>query len=135
MKDPSAAIRKAVVDKVRALGYSCYDRIPDTQSFPFVWVTNQSVTPFNTQDQWGYECSIDCVVVTGWTKEQGGKLEADTMCNAINNAIVTRPANLTITGYYAPIVISDNIDSFEERTDTHIIYTKIARFKLTLYES
>ena len=135
MKDPSAPIRKAIVDQIRALGYACYDRIPDTQSYPFVWVTNHSVVANNTQDQWGYDCMIDCVVVTGWTKEEGGKLEADTMINAINTAIITRPPSLTITGYYAPVIRLDNIDSFEERTETHIIYTKILRLFLTVFES
>ena len=57
---------------------------------------------------------IDCVVVTGWTKEEGGKLEADTMINAINTAIITRPPSLTITGYYAPVIRLDNIDSYRD---------------------
>ena len=132
MKDPSAQVRKMIYDRIAHLGYAVYDRVPDNAPYPFVWLTNQSVRPNNTQDVFGYDCQIDVVIVTGFTGEDGGSLQADQIGDAINTYVLIRPAP-SVSEYTTPVFVLDNISSSTERTDTHILYIKTIRYTLTLF--
>jgi len=132
MKDPSAVVRKMIYDRIAHLGYAVYDRVPDNASYPFVWLTNQSVRSNNNQDEFGYDCQIDVVIVTGFTGEDGGSRQSDLISDAINTYLLVRPAP-TVSGYTTPVFVLDNISTSTERTDTHILYIKTLRYSLTLF--
>ncbi|MBK7215136.1 MAG: DUF3168 domain-containing protein [Bacteroidales bacterium] len=135
MKDPSAIVRKTLRDKIAFLGYTVYDRVPDNAPFPYVWLTNQSIRPNNNQDEFGYDCQIDVVVVTGFMGDDGGWLQADQISDAINTYCLSRPAP-SVSGYNAPVMVLDNISTSPiERTESHIIYSKTIRYSLTIFQN
>jgi len=129
MITPDSDIRKHL--QTLSVGATIYDRVPEKQTYPYVWVQDISVTDFTTADQNLWECELLLDVNTGFDGKQGGRKQADTISAAILTAFLdTRPIDIGSFNIVSAELIGTNY--IDEAAPPLFIVRKLIRLQLTV---
>jgi len=93
-KDPSSIYRKAYFDKLQNITIAgksipIYDVVPTDAKAPFIILSSTQLSPFNTNQSFGFEAEITLDVVTRF-QQGGGKKLSDDIGNAIFSKVYTK---------------------------------------------
>jgi hypothetical protein len=100
MKDPAYSIRKAYYDALNTLAYvnyapvPIYDNIPDNAYYPYIQISNISMTDSSTKDNFNSDCVVTLQIFTGTDGTSYSKKDADEISNSVMEKILDRTNRL-----------------------------------------
>ena len=121
MTSPDSELRKYLQTIATAIGYTISDRVPEVLAYPFVYLSDITVSEISIAGgtMWDVDVLVD--VVTGFDNNSGGRKQADTIGNSLLTALLDSPYK-DMGDYYISKGTLLNSNYLDENTgDTYII--------------
>lgn len=98
MKDVGYSLRKAYYDKLYTLVVEpntfqqvpVYDNVPDNASYPYIQISNVTVTDESTKTNFNSNCVVTVQVFTGTDGTNYSKYDADYISNQVMEKLMNR---------------------------------------------
>lgn len=98
MKDVGYSLRKAYYDKLYTLVVEpnlfqqvpVYDNIPDDAEYPYIQISNVTVTDESTKSNFNSNCVVTVQVFTGTAATSYGKYDVDYISNQVMERLMNR---------------------------------------------
>ena len=98
MKDVGYSLRKAYYDKLHTLivepnlfqHVPVYDNIPDNAEYPYIQISNVTVTDESTKSNFNSNCVVTVQVFTGTSATSYGKYDVDYISNQVMERLMNR---------------------------------------------
>lgn len=129
MTSPDAEIRTML--QTLSLGAPVYDRVPETQAYQYVHISDISNADMFTADQtiWDVELLLD--IVTNFDSIQGGRKGADTIGNEVLTALCDTPYRDLGTYVIAKTTLLSS-NYIDEQTESGFIVRKLMRLSMII---
>ena len=136
MKDPAYSIRKAYYDALNTLIYvnfanvPIYDNIPDSANYPYIQISNVSMTDESTKSNFNSNCVVTIQIFTGTDGTSYSKKDADEISSSVMEKVLSRSVRLN-GGVDFKIVtaILENATYLETQYDGFFEIRKIIRIR------
>lgn len=136
MKDPAYAIRKAYYDALNTLIYvnfanvPIYDNIPDTANYPYIQISNVSMTDESTKSNFNSNCVVTIQIFTGTDGTSYSKKDVDSISNQVLEKLLDRGARLDGGSDFEIVTaILENATYLETQYDGFYEVRKIIRIR------
>lgn len=96
MKDVGYSLRKAYYSKLNgavslnASNVPVYDNVPNTAEYPYIQISNVSVSDNSTKDSFNSNCVVTVQVFTGTDGTNYSKADADNISNQVMQLLINR---------------------------------------------
>lgn len=96
MKDVGYSLRKAYYTKlngavvINSVAVPVYDNIPNRASYPYIQVSNVSVSDQSTKSNFNSNCVVTVEVYTGTDSATYSKYDADAISNIVMQLLINR---------------------------------------------
>lgn len=96
MKDVGYSLRKAYYSKLNgavslnASNVAVYDNVPDNAQYPYIQISNVSVSDSSTKDNFNSNCVVTVQVFTGTDGTNYSKADADNITNQVMQLLINR---------------------------------------------
>lgn len=96
MKDVGYSLRKAYYSKLNgavslnASNVAVYDNVPDNAQYPYIQISNVSVSDNSTKDNFNSNCVVTVQVFTGTDGTNYSKADADNITNQVMQLLINR---------------------------------------------
>jgi hypothetical protein len=136
MKDPAYSIRKAYYDALNTLIYvnfanvPIYDNIPDSANYPYIQISNVSMTDESTKTNFNSNCVVTIQIFTGTDGTSYSKKDADTISNEVLQILLNRTTRLDGGADFEIVTaILENATYLETQYDGFYEVRKIIRIR------
>lgn len=136
MKDPAYSIRKAYYEALNTLIYvnyapvQIYDNIPDNANYPYVQISNVSMTDESTKSNFNTNCVVTIQIYTGTDGTSYSKKDADDISNQVMQILLNRDARLDGgTDFEIVTAVLENTTYLETQYDGFYEVRKIIRIR------
>jgi hypothetical protein len=136
MKDPGYSIRKAYYDALNTLVYlsgtpvPIYDNIPDTANYPYIQISNVSMTDESTKTNFNSNCVVTIQIYTGTDGTSYSKKDADEISNSVMQILLNRGTRLNGGADFKIVTaILENATYLETQYDGFFEIRKIIRIR------
>jgi hypothetical protein len=136
MKDPGYSIRKAYYDALNTLIYvnytpvPIYDNIPDSAYYPYIQISNVSMTDESTKTNFNSNCVVTIQIYTGTDGTSYSKKDADEISNSVMQILLNRGTRLNGGADFKIVTaILENATYLETQYDGFFEIRKIIRIR------
>lgn len=137
MKDPAYSIRKAYYDalvngniQINGAGVNVYDNIPNEAEYPYIQVSNVSLTDESTKSNFNTNAVVTIQIFTGTDGNSFYKKDADVLSNAVLQLVLNRSARLDGgTDFEIVTAVLENATYLETQYDGFYEVRKIIRIR------
>jgi hypothetical protein len=136
MKDPGYSIRKAYYDALNTLivinsqVVPIYDNIPDSANYPYIQISNVSMTDESTKNNFNSNCVVTIQIYTGTDGTSYSKKDADEISNSVMQILLSRATRLNGgTDFKIVTAILENATYLETQYDGFFEIRKIIRIR------
>jgi len=136
MKDPGYSIRKAYYDALNTLivinsqVVPIYDNIPDSANYPYIQISNVSMTDESTKNNFNSNCVVTIQIYTGTDGTSYSKKDADEISNSVMQILLNRTTRLDGGADFEIVTgILENATYLETQYDGFFEIRKIIRIR------
>jgi hypothetical protein len=137
MKDPAYSIRKAYYDallngniQINGAGVSIYDNIPNDADYPYIQVSNVSLTDESTKNNFNSNAIVTIQIFTGTDGNSFYKKDCDVLSNTVMGLVLNRSSRLDASPDFKIVTaILENATYLETQYDGFYEVRKIIRIR------